>query len=155
MCFFVVLSIFSLTVGIETSIGIPVVGLYNQVSTGQTLNLFLSRNLGEFNLEMAGGIENFNSKNTDYLLEDYSFMMGFSRKARFMNIIARIGLTQIKRTLDESREKGFGMAYDFGLGVPIKFEHVLVSPLVFYRGLTDLASSAGSLYLGLRFGYEL
>ncbi len=151
----VVLSIISLTLGVETGVGLPVYGYDDQVSNAQTLNIFLTRSLGKFNLELAGGIENFAGKNVDYLLENYSILIGLSRDFGPINIFGRTGPSRIKRTLHTLQEKGTGLAYDIGLGVPIKVEQIVLVPGTAYRGMSDFASGGGSLYLTLKVGYEL
>lgn len=155
MCAFVVLSIISMTVGLETGIGLPVSGLYRDVSSAQSLNLFFSRSLGKCSVELAGGIQNYRGEYDRYSLEDYTAFAGLSCRAKPVTFIARLGSSFVRRSLAETEEKGWAMSYELGVGLPVRFEKLEIGPVVTYRGLNDISGSAGLLYLTLRFGYVL
>lgn len=149
------LSLFSMTVGIETGVGLPVVGLYNQVSSSQFLNVSFSRPVGRFSLCMAGGIENYEARAEEYQLENYSFLTGLAYQARLIRLSARVGPGFLRRTAEAAEEKGWVFAFDAGVSLPARFERIELAPTVGYRGLGDFAGSTGMLYFALRFGYEI
>jgi len=149
------LSLISMTVGLETGIGVPVSGLYGDVSSVQSLNLFFSRSLGVCSVELAGGIQNYRAKYDQYSLEDYTFLAGLSYRAKPVEFITRLGPSFLRRSLADAEEKGWVMSYELGLGLPARFEKIEIAPVVSYRGLNDLSGSAGMMYLTLRLGYVL
>ncbi len=155
MQIYLLVALFSISIGIETGAGIPVAGLYNQVSSSQIINLFLNRKLGGYNLEIAAGLENFNTTNSEYLLEDYSFLAGFSRRVKFIQFMARIGGGRIRRELNTGQEKGFSLVYDFNIGFPVNFEQVLIAPGINFRGLSDFTTAPIISFIALRIGYVL
>lgn len=149
------LSLFSLTIGLETGVGLPVSGFDNQHSSTQSLYFYLARSFGDLNFEMAAGAENFTGKNEDYLLEDYPFLMGLSYKLSLVRFIGRVGPARITRSIHASTEKGYCLTYDLGVGWPVVVERVCITPMLSFKGLSDFEDNGGSLYLNLRVGYEL
>jgi hypothetical protein len=144
-----------MTVGIETGVGLPVFGLYNQISSSQFLNAWFSRPLGRFSFSLAGGIENYQGRSESYELENYSFLAGLAYQARLIRLSARVGPGYLRRSAEDAEEKGWVLAYDAAVSLPAHFERIEVAPTVGYHGLGDLAGNAGILCLGLRFGYEI
>ncbi len=64
------------------------------------------------------------------------------------------GIDYIERELRGNKEWGLGFAYSLGIKVNFHFDQVNIYPALFYAGLTDFKTAAGTLGLKLGIGYE-
>jgi hypothetical protein len=147
-----VLLAFSL--GIEGGYHIPAVGFQN-LNAGTGFAIYTIRNVGFVDLRLTLQTTFYTGENTAYNLSTTGMSFGVHKSNWPISPFLAIGADYVSRSLGQSDESGFALAYSIGMCTNFRKERLSIHPGIYYDGLTDMKTHAGFIGLKLGIGYEI
>lgn len=140
-------------IGVEAGYSLPSVG-YNNINSGVAFTLYATRYFKCCDFKFGFNTSFYQGKNISYSLSSYGARLEVVQNNWRISPLLTLGYNYINAKIDNTAEVGFAFDYDLGLAINFRHDNLLLSPGLYYQGVTDLSYHAGFIGIKLGIGYE-